>query len=45
MSNIGLALDRTMVQGSYLVHLESDVGAIEWVWLCICMSVYLSVRA
>ena len=45
LSYIGLALDRTMVQSSNLVHLESDVGAIEWVWFCICMSVHLSVRA
>ena len=42
LSYIGLALDRTMVQSSNLVCLESDVGAIEWVRFCICMSVHLS---
>ena len=30
LSYIGLALDRTMVQSSNLVYLESDVGAIKW---------------
>ena len=39
LSYIGPALDRTMVQSSNLVCLESDVGAIKWVWFCICMSV------
>ena len=29
LSYIGLALDRTIVQSSNLVYLESDVGAIE----------------
>ena len=29
LSYIGLSLDRTIVQGSNLVHLESDVGDIE----------------
>ena len=29
LSYIGLALDRRMAQGSILVYLESDVGAIE----------------
>ena len=41
---IGPVLDRTMVQSSNLVHLQSDVGAIEWMWFCICMSVWLSLR-
>ena len=31
LSYIGLALDRTMVQGSTLVCLESDMEAIDWV--------------
>ena len=44
LSYVGPALDGTIVQRSNLVHLESDVGAIEWVWFCICMSVYLSLR-
>ena len=29
LSYIGLALDRMIVQSSNLVHLETDVGAIE----------------
>ena len=29
LSYIGLALDETIVQDSNLVHLDSDVGAIE----------------
>ena len=34
------ALDRTIVQGSNLVHLESDVGAIEWMYFAsLCMYV------
>ena len=45
LSYIKLALDRTMVQSSNLVCLENDMGAIEWMWFCICMSVHLSVRA
>ena len=44
LSYIGPALGRTIVQSSNLVHLESDVGAIEWVWFCICMSACLSLR-
>ena len=44
MSYIELALDRTMVQSSNFVCLESDVEAIEWMWFCICMSVQLSLR-
>ena len=42
---IEVALDRTMVQSSNLICLESDVRAIKRVWFCICMSVCLSVRA
>ena len=44
LSYIGLALDGTMVQSSTLVHLETDVVAIKWVWFCICMSICLSLR-
>ena len=42
LSYIGPALDRTLVQSSNLVHLESDVGAIEWMWFAsVCLPVCL----
>ena len=43
LSYIELALDRTIVQRSNLVCLESDVGAIEWMLFYICLSVCLYV--
>ena len=44
LSYIGPALDRTRVQSSNLVCLESGVEAMEWMWFSICMSVHLSLR-
>ena len=42
LSYIELALDRTIVQSSNLVYLESDVEAIEWVYFAsVCLSICL----
>ena len=43
LSYIGLALDRTMVQSSNLVYLESDVGPLnEFSYVSVCLSICLS---
>ena len=45
LSYIGLALDRTVVQSSYLVHLESDVEPLnECSFASVCLSRYLLER-